>query len=95
MTVDRAAGHLLDCLETRPDTAQPSQCRRRRRLVRTLAPDRTCLVVLTVSGRFDGPEAGLPAFSAFLSRRGPGGSFQVVMGERASPIAVIESLVLR
>ena len=63
-----------------PDTAQPSQRRRRRRLVRTLAPDRTCLVVLTVSGRVDGPEAGLPAFSAFLSRRGPGGSFQVVMG---------------
>ena len=28
-------------------------------------------MVLTVSGRVDGPEAGLPAFSAFLSRRGP------------------------
>ena len=64
-----------------PNPAQPSQRRRRRRLVRTLAPDRTCLVVLTVSGRFDGPEATLPAFSAFLSRRGPGGSFQVVSGE--------------
>ena len=55
MTVDRAAGHLLDCLEDTPDTAQPSQSDRRRRLVRTLAPDRTCLVVLTVSGGIDAP----------------------------------------